>query len=70
MKDHIDVEIQENVDGNKWRMIGFYGSPDMRFRSGTWDLLRVSGQDQDLFWLVCGDFNETLYSFENKGGAF
>ncbi|KAG8501002.1 hypothetical protein CXB51_003050 [Gossypium anomalum] len=33
-----------------------------------WDLLKSIGMDQSLPWLVCGDFNEILYSFEKVGG--
>ncbi|MBA0739857.1 hypothetical protein Gogos_013087 [Gossypium gossypioides] len=50
----------------KWKMTGFYVSPDSRSRADLWNLLRELGRDQSLPWMVCGDFNEIVYSFENK----
>lgn len=37
-------------------------------KNASWNLLRVLGQEQDHPWLVSGDFNEIMYSFEKKGG--
>ncbi|KAA3477769.1 nucleolin-like [Gossypium australe] len=37
---HIDVEIQEEDYGAKWRLTGFYGNPDERLRTTSWNLLR------------------------------
>ncbi|MBA0626339.1 hypothetical protein Godav_004020, partial [Gossypium davidsonii] len=65
---HIDAMILDPDNGMEWRLTGFYGCPDIRFRTVSWDLLRRLGQDQDVPWMVIGDFNEILSSFEKKGG--
>lgn len=46
-----------------WRLIGFYGSLDLRNRDEYWRLLRCLGHDQSLPWLVCGDFNKIRLFF-------
>ncbi|KAA3489992.1 reverse transcriptase [Gossypium australe] len=51
-----------------WRLTGFYGNPDGRGRSASWDLLRQLSHDQTTSWVVLGDFNEITSSFEKKGG--
>lgn len=56
-------------DDNKWKMTGFYGSPESRNRNESWRLLQDLDKDQSLSWLVCGDFNEIIYSYEKKEGA-
>lgn len=45
---HIDVEIQEDDGDVKWRFTGFYGHPEERLHSSTWNLLKRLGQDQRL----------------------
>ncbi|XP_040956169.1 uncharacterized protein [Gossypium hirsutum] len=65
---HIDVIIEEEGEGVKWRFTGFYGSPYSYDREHSWNLLRQLKNQGDDPWLVCGDFNEILYSFEKKGG--
>ncbi|XP_040960314.1 uncharacterized protein [Gossypium hirsutum] len=65
---HVDVEVHDNECGNVWRFTGFYGHPDERRRSDSWNLLRQLHHDQDLPWVVMGDFNEIMDSFEKKGG--
>ncbi|XP_052485232.1 uncharacterized protein LOC128040503 [Gossypium raimondii] len=65
---HIDVIIGEEGDGEKWIFIDFYGSPYSYDREESWNLLQQLQNQGDNPWLVCGDFNEILYSFEKKGG--
>ncbi|KAA3459012.1 reverse transcriptase [Gossypium australe] len=72
---HIDVEVQDKECGTKWRLTGFYGkirrfygNPDERGRRESWNLLRKLSSDQDIPWVVIGDFNEITSSFEKKGG--
>ncbi|KAK5819465.1 hypothetical protein PVK06_024467 [Gossypium arboreum] len=48
---------------------GFYGAPYASFQEETWNLLRRLGNEKKFPWLVCGDFNEVLYSFEKVGGV-
>lgn len=64
-QNHIDVDIEENMRA-KWRFIRFYSAPDSRSRSATWELLKDLSRNNSLSWVVGGDFNEILYSFEKK----
>ncbi|KAA3473246.1 reverse transcriptase [Gossypium australe] len=57
-RNHIDV----------MRFTGFYGSLYANCKNDTWALLRRLGEDQSHPWLVKGDFNEIMYSFEKDGG--
>ncbi|KAA3466988.1 reverse transcriptase [Gossypium australe] len=66
---HIDVLVREGSPQKEWRFTGFYGSPYLQDRCFAWNLLRRLSQDCNYLWLVAGDFNEILYSFEKKGGA-
>ncbi|KAL1105841.1 hypothetical protein V6Z11_D04G160800 [Gossypium hirsutum] len=65
---HVDEIILDPDNGVEWRLTGFYGSLDERYRWASWDLLLNLGHDQSMRWLVIGDFNEILSSFEKKGG--
>ncbi|KAA3478899.1 reverse transcriptase [Gossypium australe] len=65
---HIDVEVNDTDCGNKWRLTGFYGNPDARGRSESWNLLNHLSPSNSLPWVVLGDFNEIANSFEKKGG--
>ncbi|KAA3489221.1 reverse transcriptase [Gossypium australe] len=47
----------------------FYGLPYANRKNDTWTLLKRLGEDQSHPWLVKGDFNEILYSFEKDGGV-
>ncbi|KAA3472611.1 reverse transcriptase [Gossypium australe] len=67
-KSHIDVLIEDNNIRAEWRFTGFYGSPYATDQHASWPLLRELGQEQSFLWLVSGDFNEILYSFEKSGG--
>lgn len=51
-----------------WRFTGFYGSPDEKSRSTSWDLLRQLSSQSTGRWLVARDFNEIAYSFGISGG--
>ncbi|GMI73050.1 hypothetical protein HRI_000974300 [Hibiscus trionum] len=65
---HVDVLIEDDSDGNKWRCTGFYGHPEEQHRGESWDLLRSLDDMPDIPWLVIGDFNELLLSSEKQGG--
>lgn len=67
-RSHIDVTVKEIQDSEKWRFIGFYGSPYSTQKNSSWNLLRKLGQDQNLPWVVNGDFNEIMYSHEKSRG--
>lgn len=47
-------------------MTSVYGSLEARFQIEAWDVLKGLGQDQNLPWMVCGNFSEITYSFEKK----
>ncbi|KAA3473504.1 Exo_endo_phos domain-containing protein [Gossypium australe] len=68
-KNHIDVMVKEENTNEEWRFTGFYGSPYATNKIESWNLLRKLGEDQSHPWLVCGDFNEIMYSFEKMGGS-
>ncbi|KAA3455484.1 reverse transcriptase [Gossypium australe] len=68
-KNHIDVMIKEENSNLEWRFTGFYGSPYFNGKSESWNLLRKLGEDQSQPWLVKGDFNEIMYTFEKSGGV-
>ncbi|KAK5802422.1 hypothetical protein PVK06_030013 [Gossypium arboreum] len=65
----IDFLIKEDDNQEEWRFTGFYGSPYLKNKNNAWDLLRRLGQEHNHHWLVGGDFNEILYSFEKSGGV-
>ncbi|KAA3489871.1 reverse transcriptase [Gossypium australe] len=65
---HIDVVVEENDGAETWRFTGFYGEPVEQNRKVSWELLRALHNGNNLPWLVAGDFNEILFSFEKQGG--
>ncbi|KAG8490633.1 hypothetical protein CXB51_013830 [Gossypium anomalum] len=67
-KSHIDIEVMENSEEECWRFTGFYGSPIEQKRKESWNLLRQLKGNNQLPWLVMGDFNEILFSFGKRGG--
>ncbi|KAH1047722.1 hypothetical protein J1N35_038506 [Gossypium stocksii] len=60
--------LKEENGEEEWRFTGFYGSPYVNNKSCSWNLLRKLGQYKNHPWLVSGDFNEIMYSFEKSGG--
>ncbi|KAA3471106.1 Endonuclease/exonuclease/phosphatase [Gossypium australe] len=68
-KSGIVVTLRRGLRQKEWRFTGFYGSPYLKDRNFVWNLLRRLGQECNYPWLVTGDFNEILYSFEKSGGV-
>ncbi|CAM8933405.1 unnamed protein product [Rhodiola kirilowii] len=64
-KNHIDCEVDL---GGIIRVTVFYGNPSTHRRSESWNLLRTLGLNNQLPWLVLGDFNEVLFGWEIWGG--
>ncbi|CAM8920955.1 unnamed protein product [Rhodiola kirilowii] len=60
---HIDVEV---IGDCNFFLTLFYGSPKVQERVGSWDLLRKLKRDSSRPWMVMGDFNEVLYSWEMR----
>lgn len=60
--------VKEDSVNEEWRFTGFYGSPYVSNKNASRNLSRTWGQDQNHHWLVSGDFNEIMYSFEKRGG--
>lgn len=63
-KNHIDALVKESRVDREWRFTGFYGVPFVNDRNRTWNLLFHLGQTHNNSWLLCGDFNEILFSFK------
>ncbi|KAH1075467.1 hypothetical protein J1N35_027795 [Gossypium stocksii] len=66
-KSHIDVEVEDENERRLWKFTGFYGAPIESDRKESWDLLRLLKRENNKPWLVVGDFNEILFSFEKMG---
>lgn len=65
---HINININEENQDESWRFTGFYGSPIEQSRKDSWNLLcRLKAESNDP-WLVLGDFNEIMFSFEKDKG--
>ena len=60
---HIDVVIKED-DSEAWRITGFYG--EARNRHLSWELLRRLHNQNNLPWIVFGDFNKILCNEEQR----
>ena len=67
-KYYIDAIIDKNTK-NAWRLIGFYGEPEIARRIEAWNKLRSLNSQPDISWLCVGDFNEITSQDEKVGGA-
>lgn len=65
---HMDVVVCESDGMLTWRLIGFYGALEKSNKDASWELLRNLKGIQSLPWLVVGDFNDIMFSFEKQGG--
>ncbi|GMI83525.1 hypothetical protein HRI_002021800 [Hibiscus trionum] len=65
---HIDFMVFDDGSGQWWRCTGFYGAPKEQNRRASWNLLRQLNDLPNVPWLIIGDFNELLFSFEKSGG--
>jgi hypothetical protein len=66
-KNYIDVTIGRGLE-NIWRLTGVYGEPRWEDKHLTWQRLRDLHAQSTMPWLVIGDFNEILHSYEKEGG--
>lgn len=67
-KHHRDIIVNDGIEEDSWRYTGFYGSPVENLRKESWNLLRQLKGDDQRPWLVMGDLNEIMFSFEKKEG--
>ncbi|KAG8472532.1 hypothetical protein CXB51_034417 [Gossypium anomalum] len=65
---HINVDIKEELEEKIWRFTRFYGAPVEGLRKDSWNLIRHLENECGLPWVMMGDFNEIMFSFEKKGG--
>ncbi|CAI9777924.1 unnamed protein product [Fraxinus pennsylvanica] len=63
---HIEVEVTI-YDQPKWRLTGYYGTPNRNKHRESWDLLRRLTSSSTLPWVVLGDFNDLLFQHEKMG---
>lgn len=63
---HIDLKVKPR-DEEEWRLTSIYGEAKRSERKKTWDLLKYIRCENDLPWLVIGDFNEVLHHHEHVG---
>ncbi|XP_051204973.1 uncharacterized protein [Lolium perenne] len=64
---YIDVSVHESPE-KIWRLTGIYGEPKWEDKYKTWDKLRELRTQNNMPWVVIGDFNEILFSTEKEGG--
>ncbi|MBA0738531.1 hypothetical protein Gogos_011869 [Gossypium gossypioides] len=68
--DNMDLGVSEEDDSPEWRMMAFYGAPDLREKKETSNLLRRLGRYQNHSWIFCGDFNEILLWETSSGNVW
>lgn len=61
---HIDTLIKGFDDSASWRGTFVYGEPKTQDRHLMWELLCRIKNRSLAPWLMVGDFNETMWSFE------
>ncbi|KAL8127117.1 hypothetical protein AgCh_014147 [Apium graveolens] len=62
---YIDLGFDEG-NGFIWRLTCFYGMPERSRRQESWNLLRHLSTISHLPWCVYGNFNDLLYTTDNK----
>lgn len=65
---HISVWIVEE-NNRKWLLIGFYGQRDSSKRQESWKFLAALKPQDEIAWIVVGDFNDVVTNDEKKGKA-
>ncbi|KAA3477690.1 reverse transcriptase [Gossypium australe] len=63
---HIDVNVEGDMEDIRWRFTGFYGHLVENLRYYSWDLLRDLSIKSNEPWLVLEDLNEIMYSIKRK----
>lgn len=65
---YVDSWVRHD-NGSFWRFTGFYGNFESSRKMESWNKLRDLGEQFNMPWLCCGDFNEILYHSEKRGGV-
>jgi hypothetical protein len=61
---HIDMLLWDGIHHATWRGTFVYGEPQTQDRK-MWELLRQLMPCRYALWLMIGDFNEAMWSFEH-----
>lgn len=76
LKDNVDLSIKSfskyHIDSiiegpQAFRLTIIYGDSNANLRYKSWEILRQLNNGNEEPWLVIGDFNEVMYSWEAKG---
>ncbi|KAL8487063.1 hypothetical protein ACS0TY_023661 [Phlomoides rotata] len=67
---HISLKVVAGGSQNQWQITGVYGWPERIHRHRTFHLLRRVAPTNNTPWMCMGDFNETFWSWEKRGGTF
>jgi hypothetical protein len=62
---HIDTLIWDGVHHAAWRGTFVYGEPRTHNRCKMWELLKRIKPYSYAPWMMIGDFNEAMWSFEH-----
>ncbi|KAK9904636.1 hypothetical protein M0R45_000528 [Rubus argutus] len=65
----IDTLVTCRNTGEKFRVTWMYGPPYFSDKAAFWDSWKDQLWNDSTPWLVIGDLNELLWSFEKDGGA-
>jgi hypothetical protein len=62
---HIDAIVWDDSHHAGWRGMFVYGEPRTYDRHNMWELLRRIKPCSKAPWMMIGDFNEVMWSFEH-----
>jgi hypothetical protein len=62
---HMDTLISDGDHHASWRGTFIYGEPRTHERHRMWELLRRIKPCSQAPWMMIGDFNEVMWSFEH-----
>ena len=62
---HVDVMVKEQDKDLKWRGTFVYEEPRVQDRHLMWERMRMLKNKSSAPWMMIGDFNEVMWSFEH-----
>ncbi|CAM8948389.1 unnamed protein product [Rhodiola kirilowii] len=65
-KSHIDSYVEDKTE-LRFRITLFYGESVVSKRQASWDLLRRLRYQNNMPWVIFGDFNEVCFGWEVRG---